>query len=201
MPLDDRVTYIVVARHPLDLAVSLYHHGDNLDRTRLRQLTGGGERRAPAPPRPPLEAWLSAWATWEGDPRTHLDSLPGVLWHLADAWTRRQQDNMVLIHYDDLLGDLEGTMRRVAARLGRPVDEERWPDLVRAATFDAMRHDSVALAPDALGVLKDPAAFFRRGRSGEGAALLSAPELEAYRARVAATLDPELVSWLHGTDR
>jgi hypothetical protein len=31
IPIDARVTYIVVARHPLDVAVSLYHHADNLD--------------------------------------------------------------------------------------------------------------------------------------------------------------------------
>ena len=30
----------MTARHPLDMAVSLYHQGDNIDRARLRQLTG-----------------------------------------------------------------------------------------------------------------------------------------------------------------
>ena len=39
IPLDPRATYIVTARHPLDMAVSLYHQGDNIDRARLRQLT------------------------------------------------------------------------------------------------------------------------------------------------------------------
>jgi aryl sulfotransferase len=38
LPLDPRATYIVVARHPLDAAVSLYHHYANLDVRRLRQL-------------------------------------------------------------------------------------------------------------------------------------------------------------------
>ena len=32
IPLDPRVTYIVTGRHPLDMAVSLYHQGDNIDR-------------------------------------------------------------------------------------------------------------------------------------------------------------------------
>ena len=36
IPLDPRATYIVVARHPLDMAVSLYHQGNNIDRARLR---------------------------------------------------------------------------------------------------------------------------------------------------------------------
>lgn len=40
VPMAPEVTYIVVARHPLDMAVSLYHQGDNLDRERIRQLTG-----------------------------------------------------------------------------------------------------------------------------------------------------------------
>ena len=46
--LDSRATYIVTARHPLDMAVSLYHQGDNIDRVRLRQLTG-----QPEPPHRP----------------------------------------------------------------------------------------------------------------------------------------------------
>ena len=53
VPLDDRVTYIVVGRHPLDVAVSLYHHGDNIDRRRMAELTGNPETTRP--PRPPLQ--------------------------------------------------------------------------------------------------------------------------------------------------
>src|SRR5436309_935881 len=56
--IDARATYIVVGRHPLDLAVSLYHQGDNIDRMRLRQLTGQAEPDQPPAPRPPLREWL-----------------------------------------------------------------------------------------------------------------------------------------------
>ncbi len=49
--IDPRATYIVVGRHPLDMAVSLYHQGANLDRDRMRELTG-----APAPSEPPAPA-------------------------------------------------------------------------------------------------------------------------------------------------
>jgi hypothetical protein len=55
LPLDPRVTYVVVARHPLDAAVSLYHHYANLDVRRLNRLQGlpdpGPE--APTPARRP----------------------------------------------------------------------------------------------------------------------------------------------------
>src|SRR3954453_11227204 len=54
VPIEPHVSYIVVARHPLDMAVSLYHQGDNIDRERLRELTGQPEPSEP-PPRP---TWL-----------------------------------------------------------------------------------------------------------------------------------------------
>ncbi len=196
VPLDDRVTYIVVGRHPLDMAVSLYHHRDNIDRRRMAELTGQPERDLP--PQPPLHEWLVRFIDWEGDARTWLDTLPGTMLHLSDAWARghdRREPNVVLVHYDDLVTDLDGSMRRVAGVLGIPVDEECWPALVRAATFESMR--AGAGTPDAdLGVLKDPAAFFRRGRSGEGRALLQAGEIAHYRDRVDAMAPDGLLAWL-----
>ena len=77
-----------MARHPLDMAVSLYHQGDNLDRVRSPS-SPVSPPTDPAAPRPSLEVWLDGWIRWEGDPRESLDSLPGVLAHLADAWARR----------------------------------------------------------------------------------------------------------------
>src|SRR5262249_20068197 len=38
LPIVADVSYLVVARHPLDMAVSLYHQGNNINRERLRQL-------------------------------------------------------------------------------------------------------------------------------------------------------------------
>ncbi|HSK98322.1 MAG TPA: sulfotransferase domain-containing protein [Euzebyales bacterium] len=164
VPVDPRAAYVVIARHPLDAAVSLYHQGDNIDRERLRQLVGVPS--PPSSPRPPVREWLSAWVDHDVDPLGALDSLPGVLWHLSDAWSRRGHDHVVLVHYDDLLADLEGQMRRLAEALDIVRSPERWRDLVRAATFPAMRERAQQLAPDAGGILRDPRAFFRRGTSG-----------------------------------
>lgn len=35
IPFDARATYIVTGRHPLDMAVSLYHQSGNIDRARV----------------------------------------------------------------------------------------------------------------------------------------------------------------------
>jgi aryl sulfotransferase len=194
IPLDPRATYVVVGRHPLDLAVSLYHQGDNIDRERMAELTGVPTRARS--PRPSLHDWLVGWTTAETTPAEQPDSLVGVLHHLADAWTRKEP-NVVLVHYADLLADLEGEMRRVAGRLGIDVPEPAWPGLVAAATFERMRSRSDELTPNALGVLKDPAMFFRRGRSGAGREVLTSAELEVYDERVRALAPADLIAWLH----
>jgi hypothetical protein len=197
VPLDPRVHYVVVARHPLDMAVSLYHQGANLDRARMRQLTGRPEPEERAGPPPSLHQWLGTWIEREVEPGDALDSLPGVLWHLSDAWARRHAPNVVLVHFDDLSADLDGEMRRVADVLGFDVPADVWPELVAAATFDRMRANAELLAPDAAGVLKDRGAFFRSGRSGQGRDLLSADQVARYRDRSARLAPPDLLRWLH----
>ncbi|MET8230296.1 sulfotransferase domain-containing protein [Micromonospora sp. NPDC005298] len=195
VPLDPRVHYVVVARHPLDMAVSLYHQVGNLDRTRLAELTG--RPAGPARERLPVERWLASWVDRETDPREELDSLPGVLWHLGDAWARRHEPNVELVHFDDLLADLEGEMRRLAGRWGIEVPAGRWPELVEAATFGRMRERADQLAPDSLGVLRDRRAFFRQGGSGQGRDLLDASALARYHSRTAALAPTDLLTWLH----
>jgi aryl sulfotransferase len=197
VPYDPRVIYIVTARHPLDSAVSLYHQGLNIDRARLRQLTGAPEPTEPPAATPPLGEWLLRWTDREVDPIDEPDSLPGVFHHLSVAWTRRHEPNVVLVHYDDLSNDLGAEMRRIASRLRIDVAEEIWPVLVEAATFDSMRSVPEDTVPDPSGIMKDKQAFFRRGISGTGRDLLSDEQYAAYLERAGRLSPPDLVSWLH----
>jgi aryl sulfotransferase len=216
IPLDPRASYIVVGRHPLDLAVSLYHQAGNIDRDRVRQLTGRSAPADGAGPRPGPHDWLVSWIDSQDRPDEELDSLAGVMWHLSDAWARRTspdpggcglagdvpgpspgRPDVLLVHYDDLSADLEGQMRRLADLLSITVPAHLWPSLIQAATFDRMRARAAAQVPDPAGVLKDPAAFFRRGRSGAGHELLSARELARYYARAGRLAPSGLIGWLH----
>ena len=104
---------------------------------------------------------------------------------------------VVFVHYDDLVNDLDSEMRRLACLLDMSVSEDNWPALVRAATFAQMRARAESIAPDPAGVLRDRAAFFRRGLSGSGAETLTRVELERYYQRVSQMAPSALLEWLH----
>jgi aryl sulfotransferase len=187
IPIRSGVTYIVVARHPLDVAISMFHQAEMEDGARRER--SGGE---PEPDRP--RKFLLEWIDMNASPEAHRHSLPGAMRRLTYVWERRDEPNIVLLHYEDLSSDLEGEMRRLAARLGETVPVTAWPPLVRAATFEQMRATAGRLVEKDT---KDPAAFFRRGTSGSARELLTNAELARYHARVAQLAPPDLLTWLH----
>src|SRR5262249_59631563 len=137
----------------------------NIDRARMRELTGRPGTRSEASPPPSLREWIPRWFGAGVSPRDDLDTLPGVMLHLSDAWARRARRGVVLVHYDDLSADLEGEMRRLAGLLGITVPGGAWPDLVAAATFGRMRARADRLGPAPPGILMGNPAFFPPGTS------------------------------------
>lgn len=196
LPLDPRVTYLVTARHPLDVAVSWYHQLANFDEARWRHLMGEPEPPAPPSPPEPLHDWLLRWIAKDTDPAEDLETLPGLLWHLTDAWGRRGEPNILLVHYANLCADLDDQMRWLAGQLGITIPERAWPALVQAAGFENMSSNADQLIP-APGLFKSNAAFFRRGSSGAGCEILSDAEIARYHARATAMAPPEMLAWLH----
>jgi aryl sulfotransferase len=200
IPVDPRATYIVIGRHPLDAAVSLYYQGQNVNRARQRQLTAEltGQPVPPGPdkPRKPVRDWLLDWIDNDASPRQEMDSIRGVLWHHRDAWARRCEPNIVLIHYADLSADLNGQMRQLASRLAITVPDSAWPGLVEAASFASMRAAAEKITGSGQ-ILKSAAAFFRRGTSGAGSELLTADELAHYYTRAAELAPADMLRWLH----
>ncbi len=196
IPIDDRATYIVVARHPLDAAVSLYHQSHNIDRQRIAELTGNPQLAKPKE-QPPLRDWLRSWIESDVSPQVELESFNGVFHHLNDAWSRKDESNILLVHYADLLRDLSGEMQRVSARLNIDMSSEHIVELSKAALFESMQADGDNLAPDPAGALKDKSRFFRSGRSGAGIEALQPADHRSYRSRAADAAPSDLLKWLH----
>jgi aryl sulfotransferase len=112
-------------------------------------------------------------------------------------WEFRHLPNLHFLHYADLTADLDGELRRLARFLGTPVDERIWPELLRAASFEAMRERADELAPGAhFNEWKSSSDFFRRARTGEWRTLLSAENQALYERLATERLDPDLRTWL-----
>jgi hypothetical protein len=194
LPFDERVTYVCAARDPRDAAISQENHLATMNRDVLLAA-------APAPPpadRAEDDAVARFWRWVERDVPPD-EGLELLLHHLGTFWERRRARNVVLLHYDRLRADLNGEMRRLAARLGVAVDERRWPGLVAAARFDRMRERAAELAPQVTmaGLWRDPGRFFHRGTSGQWRSLPGADGAR-YWSRVRRLTPPDLADWVHG---
>jgi aryl sulfotransferase len=207
IPQDPTVTYICVGRDPRDVALSIDHHIDNMDigafldaREQAAAIDGielGPLRRQP--PRPDGER--DRFWQWVDDetPSTQIgSSLRRTVEHLQTFRDAGDDLDIVYLHYDGLQADLEGQMRHLAARLGIDVDAYRWPRLVQSATFESMRARADTIIPggDPQQWI-DPAAFFRRGTSGQWRDLLDEADIAQYAARVRALASDDLVDWVH----
>jgi hypothetical protein len=205
LPWDERVTYIAVARDPRDAGFSWDNHLANMNFEKLvgaRMAAVGLDDLNPddVPP-PPAETEMGRFWQWVDDasPTTSLaSSLAATLHHLATFWAVRTRPNVVLLHYGDLMRDLEGEMRRLADRLGITVDEERWPVLVDAARFEQMRARADEVVPDSThAIWQDNQRFFHKGGC-RWRGMLDDDDLRRYEARVAElNLPPDLVAWAH----
>jgi len=200
------VTYICVGRDPRDVAISWANFQDNINLRALfaaRERAVGNEDLAeiyrdwePAPTDPLARFWHWVDDSSNGE-ITHVN-LASTMHHLATFWEVREQPNVVLVHYADLRRDLQGEMRRVAQRLHIDIDEDRLPDLVAAAGFDAMRERADEVVPDSTQRLwLSNRAFFHSGRNSQWHELLDGAGRRRYAERVKQLAPPDLIEWVH----
>ena len=185
------VTYIAVVRHPLDVAMSDRDHGANMHEERaveLRNAVAGPEesiRAADDAPKDPAD--YLRWFIDNDRPPTGSgpNGLDDYCQQIRTYWDARHEPNVHLFHYADLWSDLDREMRRVAAALDVPVDEQRWPGFVEAAGFTSMKSRAADTAPDAhMGIWVAPERFFRSGGTRDWAALLDPEDISHFEVRL-----------------
>ncbi|HEX5097197.1 MAG TPA: sulfotransferase domain-containing protein [Acidimicrobiia bacterium] len=206
LPDEPGITYIGVGRDPRDACLSWDNHASNNDAIAMftaRHYAVGlddiADELAKGPPERPEDPMERFW-NWMDDDASPNEAfnLAGLVHHLSQMWARRHEPNVILLRYEDLEADLEGEMRRLAARLGVAVDEPRWPELVAAASFANMRANADTIAPESSQKLwHDNRQFFNTGHSGGWQDLLDSDDVARYARRVRSLADPELVEWLH----
>ena len=205
LPRHPDVTYVTVGRDPRDAYASMRKHSDNIDEEALhgrRVAAVGDEDLADLPKVWPeggdVRAQVATFLDQPWYPSPADVNLANVLHQLRLAWDVRDQPNHVLLHYAALTADLPAGMRRLRDALGLDTSDDRVAELAELATLESMRSRASRAAPEA-GTWKDDAAFFRSGRHGDGAALMTHDELQRYDERCQELHgdDPDFLTWVH----
>jgi aryl sulfotransferase len=142
VPIYDGIHYVVVGRDGRDVFMSTINHWDKMRHGLIRMLNELAGDDVPELP------------VWHGDVHAFFDSFvskgsfpwegDGAPWwshfnHCATWWELRDEPNVLFVHYNDLLADLEGEMRRVAEFCRIEVPENAWPAVVQRCHIDEMR--------------------------------------------------------------
>jgi aryl sulfotransferase len=192
LPWFDTGFYVAVFRDGRDAFMSYVNHIASF-RDDVRERLNAAAVAKGLEPMPRYDGDLHAlYATWIGSTRFPLAMLRG--W-----WERREQPNVLLVHFNDLKADLDGEMRRIARFLGIALDPEPWPGQVERCTFEAMKRRRAAIGRfDSF--VGGGESFLHKGTNGRWRDVLTDDELARYDAAVARFLSGDMAAWLeHGS--
>ncbi len=205
LPIYDEVRYIHVARDGRDACMSFLNHFNSFLPEALERFDAIG-LSDPAIGRPltrPPKTERGFFLHWLGGGEDQSTSMAASYFALERSyWSERGRSNLLLVHFNDLKADLDGEMRRIADFLEIEIDEDLWPDLVGAATFEAMKRDGPELlASLRRGFERGHETFLHSGTNNRWEGLLTEADLDIYRRRINAALSPGLIAWLEGGRR
>ena len=191
--MSPKARYIYLARDGRDVAWSFHNHHYNATDDYFHNYNAGRPAHLP-----PLErgladphAFYRQWFDRDGYP----------IWpfwhHIRSWWAIRSLPNVLLIHFNDLKDDLEGTIRRIAAFLEIPVERASFSRVVEHCSFDYMKAHATKVAPRGGEFWNGGAAtFINKGSNGRWRDALNEAEISEYEARALNELGPACAKWL-----
>jgi hypothetical protein len=160
--------FIYIMRDPRDVALSAYHHV---------ALMNGED--------PPFEWFMNEFVHGRGRFQSWYK-------HIASWWPHRNDPNVLFLRFEEVVADLESTVRRIAAFCGIQVREEDMPRIVEHCGIELMKKYQEKFDPRTRRISHSPASpFIRQGVVGAGREILT-PEQEAILAKNLAELERKL---------
>ncbi len=200
LPIYDEVKYIHVARDGRDACMSFLNHFNSFTPEAWDQVDAvglGDETLGRAYMRPPKTA-REFYLFWMADDFAEIPVLSRSFFHIERSfWSERRRPNLLLVHYNDLKADLSGEMKRIADFLGIRTPDDLWPQLVEAASFDAMKRNGGEILSGLERGFKDGhETFLHSGTNDRWRGVLTEADLALYEERIKAELSPGLSRWL-----
>jgi aryl sulfotransferase len=188
-----RAKYLFVARDTRDVAWSLHNHVMSFTQTAIAacaEAAAGFD--PPPPPDPDIRRFYHAFL--DGPAQS-----PAYWSYIQEWWDIRNLPNVLPLHYAELIADLPGQIRRIAAFLDITLDEALLPDMVAHCSLGHMR--KVAANDPLLNrhFQRGAETFINKGTNGRWREVLSQDEIEKCDLIAARELTPDCAAWLrHG---
>jgi aryl sulfotransferase len=119
--------------------------------------------------------------------------------HTQSWWPYRQRDNILMLHYADMLADPPGESRHIADFLGITISDEALAQVVDKTSLSAMRERAVAVdaEEDEPQTFRGGSnTFFYKGTNGRWRSVLTEAELAMYERTRDRVLTPDCARWL-----
>ena len=195
VPYSPSVKYVYIGRDARDVLWSVYNHATSFTPTAWESINAS-EGPWPKWSRPEMDVrrYYLHWLETDETPGFHDLSF----WsHVQSWWDQRRRPNVHLLHYANLIADLPGQMRKLAAFLDIPIDEAVFQSMVAHCGIDYMREQAATSAP-MMGVMFEHGAgsFFNKGTNGRWRDVLSGEEAALADKVAAERLTPDCARWL-----
>ena len=207
LPYYSQSKYIIICRDPRDVFMSFFNHYSSYTdefysmMNNPEVLTGEPLPVCPEDPRELWQSWItSGWFDWESEGYPFWSNMH----HTQTYWKYRHLPNFLFMHYNDMLLNLDGCVRKLAAFTGIEASDEKVARVVEATTFANVKKKIEARSDE-----EDPMAklfkggqkrFFFKGTNGRWKDVLTDADLDLYEQAKLRVLEPECAHWLERGD-
>jgi aryl sulfotransferase len=201
LPYYAQVKYLVVGRDARDVFMSYLNHFANFNDEFMRALNDAPGRVGPPCPMPAYandvhEFWRNwitrGWFPWESEGYPCY----GNMHHTQSWWNFRHLENILFVHYNDLLTDLPSELRRIAGFLDIALADDVLAAIVQDVSLASLRRAAASDPLLDLAFKEGAQTFFFKGTNGRWRGVLSEEELAMYDATAARVLMPDCRAWL-----
>jgi aryl sulfotransferase len=185
-----KAKYLFVARDTRDVAWSLHNHLTNFTETAIKACAEAADGfEPPPPPDPDIRRFYHAFLDGPAQ-------VPAYWSYIQEWWDIQGLPNILLLHYAELIADLPGQIRRIAAFLDIHLNEALLPDMVAHCSLAHMR--KVAASDPLLSrhFQRGAETFINKGTNGRWREVLSLDEIEKCDLIAARELEPDCAAWL-----
>jgi len=200
LPYFSTAKYIYVGRNVLDIFMSFWNHYRHIKPERFEKYNEflSSRNEVVTPCSDNIHDFFSDWISksmfpWENE------GFPfwSPLYHLNSWWEYQHLPNILFVHYNDLLMDLHGEIRRIANYLGIEIDESAWKGMVESLTFKHMQNNAEQFVLKEGDFLEGGAKrFLYKGTNGRWRGVLTQEELAQYDHAVSQQLKADCSHWM-----